>query len=123
LIENCRENHSVLFCIDLARKKIFFLDSKMDRSNISEDFKAFLSTIIEKIHLFFQNAFDLSEVSLESYPDHYYKEDESDFDCQIQVLTMIYFIEREVPIWYNDSLIKDMKLNFCAWLLKGYLPF
>ena len=123
MIENCRENYSVLFCIDLARKKIFFLDPKMDRSNISEEFKAFLSTTKEKIHLFFQNAFDSSEFLLESYPDQYYKEDVSDFDCQVQVLTMIYFIEREVPIWYNDSLIKDIKLNFCAWLLKGSLPF
>ena len=116
--------HTVLFLIDFDEKKIFFLDPKLDRDNISEEYNTYLANIKQQINsATLRSSFDSSAFKVEIYPDQYFKFDESDLDCQIQVLTMIYFLEREVPIWYNDSIISAMKYNFCSWLLTGMLPF
>ena len=123
-IEKYKENHTVLFVVNFDEKKIYCLDPKMDRNNISEDFTAYLTTMKEKInHFTSRSLFNSSDFSVDKYPDQYYQRDESDLDCQVQVLTCIYFIEREVPIWYNNSILMNMKIKFCSWALKGTLPF
>ena len=118
--------HTVLNWIDFFEKRIYFIDPKeCSRNLVSNELSEFLNqTKIEIKELSNITDFNYDEFETLVYPFQYYQPDESDFQTELYLITIIYFLEARVPIWFTSKIVKEiMKVNFAYWLLSGTLQF
>ena len=117
---------TVLTWIDFFEKKIYFIDPKQSLRNlVSNELNEFLNqTKVEIKELSNIIDFNYDEFVSLVYPFQYYQPDESDFQTELYLITIIYFLEARVPIWFTTKIVKEViKVNFAYWLLTGTLQF
>jgi hypothetical protein len=114
----------MLILIDSETKEIYLLDPLIeDRSHLSPDRAELLTRIKHKLTEKFIDI-GLLDWPFGIYPHQYYVglSDIPEEGVAIHILTMIYFVIMDAPIFINPDLIDNIRQNFCYWLMHGELP-
>jgi hypothetical protein len=106
--------------LDFDSKNIWLLDPLADRGTFGQERSTFLSNIKKELSLQYgENSFQ--DWSSALYPHQYYAGLSDTSNIGVAIITMIYFVIMDSPIFFTPELLHLARENFCFWLMHGAL--
>lgn len=117
------KEHLVLFFLDTRAKKLYYIDPRVDREQPNEDETYFNVTKTSLSRFFGLKEFDMNPYSVELFPSQYFCQHNETFPTNLEILVILYLLEADIPIWYDNAILSQIKLSFLSYLLSGSIPY
>jgi hypothetical protein len=115
--------HQGLFFLDARAKQIYYIDPRVDREQPNEDETYFNATKTSLSRFFGLKEFDMNAYSVELFPSQYFCQHDETLPTDLEILLILYFLEADVPIWYDNAILSQITLRFLSYLLRGSIPY
>lgn len=122
--ELCELDSWCLLYVNLEKKCIQFIDSQRRRVDELGALRNTVDHMINRLnsvlHTFHQenNILNFNDWEINNYPCLLFQPQQNDFDSGIIIAGSIYFISLKAPIYFNDAILQEFRMNFAHWLIK-----
>jgi hypothetical protein len=65
----------------------------------------------------------MNPYSVELFPSQYFCQHDETLPTDLEILLILYFLEADVPIWYDNAILSQIKVSFLSYLLSGSIPY
>lgn len=122
------EDSWYLVMLETNKKDIFYLDSfhtttSADESPQLQEYMLLIETHLNEllrtqILPLVENDQAHVQWRVNYYPFAYFQPQQNDFDSALYILSALYFISLDCPIYFTEQLMKTARYNFSHWLMK-----
>lgn len=122
--ELCELDSWCLIYADFEHKRIYFIDSQRRQLHQLGPYRNVVDNAVNRLNnivsLLYQenNMLNFNNWQVGIYPHLLFEAQQNDFDSGIIIASTIYFITLKAPVYFNESIVQEARINFAHWLIK-----
>jgi hypothetical protein len=117
---NVGSNSWILVIIYIDESKVYYVNPMINESlsfqNIKHLLKLKLNQVLTQVSDNFNN------FVFEVHPNLFFERMENDFDSAVYIVTILYYLVYNSPVYFKSTDMIKTRLNFAYWLLNESLP-
>jgi hypothetical protein len=98
-------------------------DKSSDGDYLNRGFNDAIDNVVRYLENLTRGTLNCSQFSRNVLSSQYLKQNMTDLPAKFEILLSLYFLDVEVPLWYDSDQLSGFRINVCSYLLLGELPF